>query len=299
MQFSYVLRKPVEHGLGATLDRQVSDPANDRILDPLHLILPSAGPTASARRPARNRRPRRTESSRWRSHSTEPIARDCLRASRTGPQSHESCDARSSRRAAVWSRTVTAQGLIAAPVPANAGTIRANLQAPAAPETLHFRGDTNHVISSSAVHSHPPRGCRDRRTTRGHSDSSFRSRRLHPGVGHYAQRNSPKPTIVLVHGAWDNSSGWDTVVTELQQDGYPVIAPADPLRDLASDSAYISSVLDTITGPIILVGHSYGARSSPTPRSATPTSKRSSTSPVGRSDKGTQSPNSSPSTPAA
>jgi len=111
--------------------------------------------------------------------------------------------------------------------------------------------------------------------------------------------NSPKPTIVLVHGAWDNSSGWDTVVTELQQDGYPVIAPADPLRDLASDSAYISSVLDTITGPIILVGHSYGARSSPTPRSATPTSKRSSTSPVGRSDEGTQSPNSSPSTPAA
>jgi pimeloyl-ACP methyl ester carboxylesterase len=70
--------------------------------------------------------------------------------------------------------------------------------------------------------------------------------------------NSPKPTIVLVHGAWDNSSGWDAVITKLVQDGYPLIAPADPLRDLASDSAYISSVLDTITGPIILVGHSYG-----------------------------------------
>ena len=69
---------------------------------------------------------------------------------------------------------------------------------------------------------------------------------------------APKPTIVLVHGGWDNSSGWNAVVTELQQQGYPVIAPANPLRDLASDSAYISSVLDTISGPIVMVGHSYG-----------------------------------------
>lgn len=70
--------------------------------------------------------------------------------------------------------------------------------------------------------------------------------------------NGPKPTIVLVHGGWDNSTGWDTVISTLQQQGYPVIAPADPLRDLASDSAYISSVLTTIKGPIVLVGHSYG-----------------------------------------
>lgn len=67
-----------------------------------------------------------------------------------------------------------------------------------------------------------------------------------------------KPTIVLVHGGWDNSSGWDTVVTTLQRRGFPVIAPANPLRDLASDSAYISSLLDTIQGPVVLVGHSYG-----------------------------------------
>jgi pimeloyl-ACP methyl ester carboxylesterase len=79
-----------------------------------------------------------------------------------------------------------------------------------------------------------------------------------PASANTPSHNSPKPTIVLVHGGWDNSSGWDTVITKLQQEGYPVIAPADPLRDLASDSAYISSVLDTITGPIILVGHSYG-----------------------------------------
>ena len=70
--------------------------------------------------------------------------------------------------------------------------------------------------------------------------------------------DAPKPTIVLVHGGWDNSSGWNAVVEKLQQRGYPVIAPANPLRSLASDSAYVSSVLDTIQGPVVLVGHSYG-----------------------------------------
>jgi pimeloyl-ACP methyl ester carboxylesterase len=70
--------------------------------------------------------------------------------------------------------------------------------------------------------------------------------------------DTPKPTIVLVHGGWDNSSGWDPVVTALQRRGFPVIAPANPLRDLAADSAYIHSVLETINGPIVLVGHSYG-----------------------------------------
>ena len=70
--------------------------------------------------------------------------------------------------------------------------------------------------------------------------------------------SSPKPTIVLVHGGWDNSSGWNAVVEKLQRRGYPVIAPANPLRGLASDAAYVSSVLDTIEGPVVLVGHSYG-----------------------------------------
>jgi pimeloyl-ACP methyl ester carboxylesterase len=67
-----------------------------------------------------------------------------------------------------------------------------------------------------------------------------------------------KPTIVLVHGGWDNSTGWNAVIGELQKRGFEVIAPANPLRDLAFDSAYVSSVLDTIEGPIVLVGHSYG-----------------------------------------
>ena len=66
------------------------------------------------------------------------------------------------------------------------------------------------------------------------------------------------PTLVLVHGGWDNSTGWNAVVEGLQQRGYPVIAPANPLRELASDAEYVSSFLATIEGPVVLVGHSYG-----------------------------------------
>src|SRR5271170_6691986 len=68
----------------------------------------------------------------------------------------------------------------------------------------------------------------------------------------------PKPTIVLVHGAWADSSSWDNVIPLLQADGYTVDAPPNPLRGLASDSAYLASYLQTISGPIVLVGHSYG-----------------------------------------
>jgi pimeloyl-ACP methyl ester carboxylesterase len=67
-----------------------------------------------------------------------------------------------------------------------------------------------------------------------------------------------KPTVVLVHGAWGDATGWDGVTRRLQADGYPVLAPANPLRGLASDAAYVASVLDTLPGPIVLVGHSYG-----------------------------------------
>ena len=67
-----------------------------------------------------------------------------------------------------------------------------------------------------------------------------------------------KPTIVLVHCAWADSSSWDGEISRLQADGYPVVAPANPLRSLSGDAAYIASVLKTIKGPIVLVGHSYG-----------------------------------------
>jgi pimeloyl-ACP methyl ester carboxylesterase len=66
-----------------------------------------------------------------------------------------------------------------------------------------------------------------------------------------------KPVIVLVHGSFADASGWAGVIERLQ-DGFPVIAPSNPLRSLSSDSAYIKSVLDTITGPLVVVGHSYG-----------------------------------------
>ena len=67
-----------------------------------------------------------------------------------------------------------------------------------------------------------------------------------------------KPTIVLVHGAWADGSSWSRVIALLQDHGYTVYAPANPLRGLASDSAYLADFLHTITGPIVLVGHSYG-----------------------------------------
>ncbi len=70
--------------------------------------------------------------------------------------------------------------------------------------------------------------------------------------------DGPKPTIVLVHGAFADASGWGGVITRLEERGYTVLAPANPLRGVATDSAYIASVLATISGPIVLVGHSYG-----------------------------------------
>ena len=80
----------------------------------------------------------------------------------------------------------------------------------------------------------------------GDADSSVRS-------------GSPvRPTIVIEHGAFTDASGWDAVAGRLRHRGYDVLAPANPLRGVASDAAYLKSVLKTIEGPIVLVGHSYG-----------------------------------------
>jgi pimeloyl-ACP methyl ester carboxylesterase len=67
-----------------------------------------------------------------------------------------------------------------------------------------------------------------------------------------------EPTIVLVHGAFADASSWNGVVELLQEEGHTVIAPANPLRGIAADSAYLSSVLHQVDGPVLLVGHSYG-----------------------------------------
>jgi pimeloyl-ACP methyl ester carboxylesterase len=70
---------------------------------------------------------------------------------------------------------------------------------------------------------------------------------------------APKPTIVLVHGAWADASSWAPVTTRLQQRGYTVLAVPNPLRGLSSDAAYLTAVLRQRTsGPVVLVGHSYG-----------------------------------------
>lgn len=74
----------------------------------------------------------------------------------------------------------------------------------------------------------------------------------------HASHVGPKPTIVMVHGAWADASGWQAEVEELTDKGYPVIAPANPLRGLSTDAAYLRSILETIPGPVVLVGHSYG-----------------------------------------
>lgn len=69
---------------------------------------------------------------------------------------------------------------------------------------------------------------------------------------------SPEPTIVLVHGAFEDGSIWYGVIQRLQRDGYPLVVFANPLLGVAVDAAYLRSVLDRIQGPVILVAHSYG-----------------------------------------
>lgn len=67
-----------------------------------------------------------------------------------------------------------------------------------------------------------------------------------------------KPTVVLVHGAFAESSSWNGVVDALARDGYEVVAAANPLRGVSADAAYVSTLLNSIQGPVVLVGHSYG-----------------------------------------
>ena len=81
-----------------------------------------------------------------------------------------------------------------------------------------------------------------------------------PAAAAYIARGkaTPKPTIVLVHGAWADASSWNGEVDRLQRDGYVVRAIDNPLRGLTSDAEEVKDFLSTIAGPIVLVGHSYG-----------------------------------------
>ena len=67
-----------------------------------------------------------------------------------------------------------------------------------------------------------------------------------------------QPTVVLVHGAFADASGFAGIFRELVTSGYDVVAPPNPLRSLSSDAAALSAVVAAIDGPVVLVGHSYG-----------------------------------------
>ena len=73
-----------------------------------------------------------------------------------------------------------------------------------------------------------------------------------------AQAPSAKPTIVLVHGAFADGSSWQRVIPILQRDGYTVIAVQNTLTSLAADVETTKRVIDAQTGPVVVVGHSYG-----------------------------------------
>lgn len=77
-------------------------------------------------------------------------------------------------------------------------------------------------------------------------------------AGKGSSSHSRKSTVVLVHGAFADSTSWNGVVKKLKQKGYLVVAAANPLRGLTSDAAYLKDLLAGIDGPVVLVGHSYG-----------------------------------------
>jgi pimeloyl-ACP methyl ester carboxylesterase len=66
------------------------------------------------------------------------------------------------------------------------------------------------------------------------------------------------PTVVLIHGAWADTSSWAGEVRMLRRAGVRVRAIANPVEDLTTDARYVADFLRTLRGPIVLVGHSYG-----------------------------------------
>jgi pimeloyl-ACP methyl ester carboxylesterase len=66
------------------------------------------------------------------------------------------------------------------------------------------------------------------------------------------------PTVVLVHGAFAESASWNGVIRRLHEQGYTALAAANPIRSLSGDAEFVANILESIQGPIVLVGHSYG-----------------------------------------
>src|SRR5499427_6978526 len=73
-----------------------------------------------------------------------------------------------------------------------------------------------------------------------------------------AAQQAPKKTVVLVHGAFADASGWSRIIPILERDGYFVAAVQIPLTSLSDDVATAKRVVDAQKGPVVLVGHSYG-----------------------------------------
>ncbi|MFF1845713.1 alpha/beta fold hydrolase [Streptomyces sp. NPDC058217] len=118
-------------------------------------------------------------------------------------------------------------------------------------------------MAVSPVHAPRHRRIRPTRSRRGHAIAAALTTTVLAGAAGSAAADTDttvvtKPTVVLVHGAFADASSWNAVVERLQHDGFSVVAPANPLRGLAGDSAYIADFLKSIQGPIVLVGHSYG-----------------------------------------
>jgi pimeloyl-ACP methyl ester carboxylesterase len=88
--------------------------------------------------------------------------------------------------------------------------------------------------------------------------AAFAALALFTGAASTAAQTPPRPTVVLVHGAFAESSSWNDVIDRLERDGYPVVAAANPLRGVAADAAAIAAIVRSIQGPVVLVGHSYG-----------------------------------------
>ena len=71
-------------------------------------------------------------------------------------------------------------------------------------------------------------------------------------------QNGARPTVVLVHGAFAESASWDGVIQRLRDQGYTVIAAANPIRSVSGDAEFVASIFEAVEGPVVAVGHSYG-----------------------------------------
>lgn len=113
-------------------------------------------------------------------------------------------------------------------------------------------------MTGSAISGSLRRATRLRVATAGAAVATLCTGATAPAPANTSVGSGAAPTIVLIHGAFADGSSWNGVIERLERRGYKVMAPANPLRGLYSDSTYIASVLKSIKGPIVLAGHSYG-----------------------------------------